>query len=744
MQGSTPRRRTLRRLTGTVAAATVAAGLVSFAPTAQGADRPQPAQGHRATVFRQDGRPLTAASDQAPGQVVRSFLQSRGVSQAAVASLQAEGGVWKTRGISHVLMGQTVAGLRVQGAYAKGAVDSSGRLVDLVEDVAPVQGTPVTADIGPDDALGTAVGSLYPGRPVDTAVTRRSGNTTTYARAGYQAAPTVEKVAVPTTDGGLSEGYLVTTWNSGDNALYQTVVGGDGSLVSQELLTAADSYKVFPKDPGSTPQTDVTAPADPTASPFGWLSGAQRTTEISGNNVHAYLDANNDDAPDAGGTPVDGGVFNATEDFGKQPSEDPNRAVAVQNLFYLNNRIHDTLYKAGFTDAAGNFQQQDTSPVGNAGDPVQAEAQDGGGTDNANFATPPDGKSPRMQMYLWSVPGMYEVVVPDAPTASTRNATNAEWGSPLTKDGVTGTLAVAEDGTGTPTDACEPLSTTYSRPTIVIADRGACTFTQKAKNAQDAGASGIVIAALADSPQPVTMGGSDPSVTITGEMVGYSDGAALKAAAGNEATLRLTQPAPIMKDGDLDSDIVFHEYGHGLTWRMINHMDGPLSGAIGEGMSDVLAEIMNGDPVIGEYAAGDPAGIRTHSYEGYNRTYGQVTGSEVHLDGEVYGAIGWELIKEYEDAGRTSQGLLADLVNGMNYTQPWPAFEDMRDGILAGLANSGEADRAERACDVWRAFAKYGVGMGADGKVVGGPVSGPYASGKRVVVDESFATPKGC
>ena len=35
---------------------------------------------------------------------------------------------------------------------------------------------------------------------------------------------------------------------------------------------------------------------------------------------------------------------------------------------------------------------------------MQAEAQDGGGVNNANFATPADGQRPRMQMYLWTAP----------------------------------------------------------------------------------------------------------------------------------------------------------------------------------------------------------------------------------------------------------------------------------------------------------------------------------------------------
>ena len=83
----------------------------------------------------------------------------------------------------------------------------------------------------------------------------------------------------------------------------------------------------------------------------------------------------------------------------------------MQNLFYLNNVIHDILYRHGFDEAAGNFQVDNFGKGGRASDPVQAEAQDGGGTDNANFATPPDGRSPRMQMFLFTgAGGTHEVV----------------------------------------------------------------------------------------------------------------------------------------------------------------------------------------------------------------------------------------------------------------------------------------------------------------------------------------------
>ena len=87
----------------------------------------------------------------------------------------------------------------------------------------------------------------------------------------------------------------------------------------------------------------------------------------------------------------------------------------MQNLFYLNNVIHDILYGHGFNEAAGNFQTDNFGRGGKGGDPVQAEAQDGGGTDNANFATPGDGREPRMQMYLWTGPGSTHEVVVNSP-----------------------------------------------------------------------------------------------------------------------------------------------------------------------------------------------------------------------------------------------------------------------------------------------------------------------------------------
>lgn len=63
---------------------------------------------------------------------------------------------------------------------------------------------------------------------------------------------------------------------------------------------------------------------------------------------------------------------------------------------------HDVLYDLGFTEVAGNFENNNNGQGGKGGDFVILNAQDGSGTNNANFATPPDGQSGRMRMYRWT------------------------------------------------------------------------------------------------------------------------------------------------------------------------------------------------------------------------------------------------------------------------------------------------------------------------------------------------------
>ncbi len=83
---------------------------------------------------------------------------------------------------------------------------------------------------------------------------------------------------------------------------------------------------------------------------------------------------------------------------------DQFRRGAITQLFYLTNFYHDKLYALGFTPAARNFQNFNFHTGGAENDRVLGDAQDVGGVNNANFSTPPDGASGRMQMYRFTGP----------------------------------------------------------------------------------------------------------------------------------------------------------------------------------------------------------------------------------------------------------------------------------------------------------------------------------------------------
>jgi extracellular elastinolytic metalloproteinase len=328
-------------------------------------------------------------------------------------------------------------------------------------------------------------------------------------------------------------------------------------------------------------------------------------------------------------------------------------------------------------------------------------------------------------MFLFTGAGNTHEVVVNSPISAHYNAAPAQFGEQLTATGFTGNVVVAE-----PADGCTAITSNVAGQIAVI-DRGTCEFGLKALNAQRARAAAVIIANNQGGTTVLVMGpGAVGSrVKIPAVMISQNDGAALKALASPNVTMRQLAVLPLQIDSALDSDVVFHEYGHGLSWRMIGGMSGPLAGAIGEGNSDGIAMLIDGDDRIGEYSTSSPTGIRRAPYAGYPLTYGDVTGAEVHNDGEIYAAVIWRLIELFGDKRRNE--LFGYVVDGMNFTPSTPAYEDMRDGILASVANGPEP----RDCRlVWQAFAEFGIGVGAQGTVT--------ATG--VQITESFQVPHNC
>jgi PA domain/LVIVD repeat len=123
------------------------------------------------------------------------------------------------------------------------------------------------------------------------------------------------------------------------------------------------------------------------------------------------------------------------------------------------------------------------------------------------------------------------VTINSGPAAGTYEATGATWGTPVPQAGLSGNVVAVNDGVaapggGTVTDGCEPF--TLPAGSIALVDRGFCGFVVKAANAQAAGASAIIVANNVPG-LPITMGGADPAVTITGVMVSQADGATIRA-----------------------------------------------------------------------------------------------------------------------------------------------------------------------------------------------------------------------
>lgn len=110
----------------------------------------------------------------------------------------------------------------------------------------------------------------------------------------------------------------------------------------------------------------------------------------------------------------------------------------------------------------------------------------------------------------------------------------ASFGTPATAANFNGDWVLATDALeaaagSTTTDGCSPITNGAAiMGKIAMIDRGVCGFVVKVKNAQNAGATGVVILNLSTSAFG-PMGGVDASITIPAVQLQYSDVAKMKA-----------------------------------------------------------------------------------------------------------------------------------------------------------------------------------------------------------------------
>ncbi|TRM58391.1 Fungalysin metallopeptidase-domain-containing protein [Schizophyllum amplum] len=205
-------------------------------------------------------------------------------------------------------------------------------------------------------------------------------------------------------DGTVALVHVVQIRNEDTNAWYEAMVDAhSGELVSITDFVADASYTVVPiskQDPTDGIET-LSNPALTAASPYGWhgTSSTSTTTNTSGNNVVAYKGSSTSGTTSQSSS---GQVFNYRYDTSVAPTSGSNVQAATVNSFYIMNSLHDISYLYGFTEAAYNFQTSNFGKGGVANDRVLMSVQDSSGTNNANFATPPDGQSGQCRMYIWT------------------------------------------------------------------------------------------------------------------------------------------------------------------------------------------------------------------------------------------------------------------------------------------------------------------------------------------------------
>ncbi len=519
-----------------------------------------------------------------------------------------------------------------------------------------------------------------------------------------------------------------------------------------EMGGAAASYRVFAwpiESPTHGSRTLVSDPHDPIASPLGWHATGTAANEkfnyTRGNNIRAYDDADSNNNPPSAANEVSGGA-NMSFDFPFDALAEPeiNRSTAVTNLFYTTNMMHDLAYKYGMDEASGAYQINNFGNGGKDNDVVFAEALDGSGTDNANFSPAPDGQTGRIQMYKWSGTFVITVNTPLTLAGDYLSKAAPGWGAPITQIPVTGEVVVADDGSSNPPSLGCDLPKNDVAGKIVMVDRGTCEFGQKALFAEQAGAIGCIICNYESQLPNMGPGSVGGQVTIPVIAMRKGDCDLLREFAGDGLNVSLVQPpqvGPTFYDGDLDNGIISHEYGHGISNRLVG---GPANTGclgnpeqMGEGWSDFFALAISaktGDTGAKKRAVGtyvfreqpDGGGIRRFPYStdmAINPLtfYNVAHNTEVHSLGEIWTVVLWDLYWAMVE----KHGFSADLFNGtsgnnkamqlvmdgMKLCPCNPGFVDGRDAILmADIADFA----GENQCLIWKVFARRGLGDGAN------------------------------
>ena len=113
---------------------------------------------------------------------------------------------------------------------------------------------------------------------------------------------------------------------------------------------------------------------------------------------------------------------------------------------------------------------------------------------------------------------------------------------------VRGPLVLADDGVGTGSDACEPIRN-IAPGTVVLVDRGTCSFVQKATNVEQAGGIGMIVADNVEGVTPKP-GPAGAPVRIPVAAISRNAGNAVKNLLRGTVLVEMVNLASTDLDGD--------------------------------------------------------------------------------------------------------------------------------------------------------------------------------------------------
>ncbi len=699
----------------------------------------------------------------------------------------------KKTGITHIYFKQMINGVEVFNSQSSVHIDKNGNLVKQNIGIKTTNLVENSKKIGANEALSIALNTASIVKKALNKVTLNDNVAFKIEDKGLSSEAIVGKPIYYEKNGSLVAAWQVDVLNDETADWLNIIIDANTGLVieknnyttkcSAENITSSKinkpyffefddnnnlgkaantgTYKVYPipmESPARGDRQLVSDANDLSASPYGWHdTNAVEGPEFSitrGNNVWAKEDtlANNSTttaySPD-GGTDL---LFDFP--YGLDAGPRPNLNAAITNLFFWNNTMHDVFYHYGFDEESGNFQSKNYSNLGLGKDFVYAEAQDGSGTDNANFAAPVDGTNPRMQMYLWggtasSATNILQVNEPSS-IANKYAAITASFGPRLSVYPITAKMVLVNDGTTNNNGnlGCASLVNADSvRGNIAVITRGGtgCTYQTKVLFAQEAGAIGVVM--INTSNSAIAMTGAGTGINIPSVMISSSNGTIFKNAIATETVEISMYDSSIFNaanrtyDSDFDNGVIAHEYGHGISIRLTGGAANSscLSNQeqAGEGWSDFFGLALTSKPYettligrgIGTHLIGqDTLGIGIRPYK-YSRNmavnpvnYNNIkTLSIPHGVGFVWCSALYDIYLDMIDkygfdenvyTGKGGNNKAMELVvMGLKLQPCNPGFMDSRDAlILADSLLNGGANKLL----LWKAFARRG--MGADAK----------------------------